>query len=261
MPSLIRVVACRQPKRPTMRWLLWSLLLLLLLECTTARRMADASAYDEQEFDGDYDEDDELPFAPEFNKFAEKVQRAVDSQGLLRARRWGNIANGILLGATGPVTLGVSLFGLKLSGVVLSVYMTAAGALLTGLELGVSPIVSWTKQNLNWLTTHSGKTALLFFAGNLGWCVARPTAVAGAWERVVRRGWAAVRDWERRDRPRASSAGDRSAACARARATLNAQGIREGRAGAGAADVCERPLQSEVSERAGLCVGGRAAWL
>lgn len=244
-----------------MRWLLWSLLLLLLLECTTARRMADASAYDEQEFDGDYDEDDELPFAPEFNKFAEKVQRAVDSQGLLRARRWGNIANGILLGATGPVTLGVSLFGLKLSGVVLSVYMTAAGALLTGLELGVSPIVSWTKQNLNWLTTHSGKTALLFFAGNLGWCVARPTAVAGAWERVVRRGWAAVRDWERRDRPRASSAGDRSAACARARATLNAQGIREGRAGAGAADVCERPLQSEVSERAGLCVGGRAAWL
>jgi len=122
------------------------------------------------EYDAEYEDDDnEMPFAPALNKLAAKVQRAVDSQGVLRARRYGNIANGVLLGATGSVTLIASVFGLQLSRVVLSIYMTAAGALLAGVELGVAPVAGWTKENLNWLTSHSGKTALLFFAGGLSW--------------------------------------------------------------------------------------------
>jgi len=156
-----------------MRRRLWWVLALLLLECAASERMPE-SYEEDAEYDAEYDEDDdiEMPFAPAINKLASKVQRAVDSQGVLRARRYGNVANGVLLGATGSVTLLASVFSLQLSRVVLSVYMTAAGALLAGVELGVAPVAGWTKENLNWFTSHSGKTALLFFAGGLSWCAA-----------------------------------------------------------------------------------------
>jgi len=146
-------------------------LALLLLDCAASERMSESYEDDlDAEYDAEYEDDDnEMPFAPALNKLAAKVQRAVDSQGVLRARRYGNIANGVLLGATGSVTLIASVFGLQLSRVVLSIYMTAAGALLAGVELGVAPVAGWTKENLNWLTSHSGKTALLFFAGGLSW--------------------------------------------------------------------------------------------
>ena len=149
-------------------------LALLLLDCAASERMSESYEDDlDAEYDAEYEDDDnEMPFAPALNKLAAKVQRAVDSQGVLRARRYGNIANGVLLGATGSVTLIASVFGLQLSRVVLSIYMTAAGALLAGVELGVAPVAGWTKENLNWLTSHSGKTALLFFAGGLSWCAA-----------------------------------------------------------------------------------------
>ena len=156
-----------------MRRRLWWVLALLLLDCAASERMPE-SYEDDVEYDAEYDEDDdiEMPFAPAINKLASKVQRAVDSQGVLRARRYGNVANGVLLGATGSVTLLASVFSLQLSRVVLSVYMTAAGALLAGVELGAAPVAGWTKENLNWFTSHSGKTALLFFAGGLSWCAA-----------------------------------------------------------------------------------------
>ena len=148
-------------------------LVLLLLDCAASERMSEPYEDVDAEYDAEYEDDDnEMPFAPALNKLAAKVQRAVDSQGVLRARRCGNIANGVLLGATGSVTLIASVFGLQLSRVVLSIYMTAAGALLAGVELGVAPVAGWTKENLNWLTSHSGKTALLFFAGGLSWCAA-----------------------------------------------------------------------------------------
>jgi len=153
-----------------MRRRLWWVLALLLLDCAASERIPE-SYEDDVEYDAEYDEDDdiEMPFAPAINKLASKLQRAVDSQGVLRARRYGNVANGVLLGATGSVTLLASVFSLQLSRVVLSIYMTAAGALLAGVELGVAPVAGWTKENLNWFTSHSGKTALLFFAGGLSW--------------------------------------------------------------------------------------------
>jgi len=141
---------------------------LLLLGCAATHGLQTAQHF-EGDYEEEYDEEDGLPFAPEVGKFARKVQASIDSEGLLRARRWGNIANGVLLGMTGPVTLAVSAFGLKLSGVVLSSYMTAAGALLACIELGVEPIAPWAKENLSWMTKQGGKTALLFFAGGLAW--------------------------------------------------------------------------------------------
>jgi len=165
-------------------------LVLLLLDCAASERMSESYEDDlDAEYDAEYEDDDnEMPFAPALNKLAAKVQRAVDSQGVLRARRYGNIANGVLLGATGSVTLIASVFGLQLSRVVLSIYMTAAGALLAGVELGVAPVAGWTKENLNWLTSHSGKTALLFFAGGLSWCAAWPERGRRAGERETRVG-------------------------------------------------------------------------
>lgn len=154
-----------------MRRRVCAVLVLLLLECAASEGMSESYEDDvDAEYDAEYEDDDnEMPFAPALNRLAGKVQRAVDSQGVLRARRYGNIANGVLLGATGSVTLIASVFGLQLSRVVLSIYMTAAGALLAGVELGAAPVAGWTKENLNWLTSHSGKTALLFFAGGLSW--------------------------------------------------------------------------------------------
>ena len=167
------------------------LLALLLLDCAASERMEETyeDEYVDAEYDAEYEDDEnELGFAPALNKLASKVQRAVDSLGVLRARRYGNIANGVLLGATGSVTLIASVFGLQLSRVVLSIYMTAAGALLAGVELGVAPVAGWTKENLNWLTSHSGKTALLFFAGGLSWCAAWPERGRRAGERETRVG-------------------------------------------------------------------------
>ena len=173
-----------------MRRRICCVLALLLLDCAASERMSESYEDDlDAEYDAEYEDDDnEMPFAPALNKLAAKVQRAVDSQGVLRARRYGNIANGVLLGATGSVTLIASVFGLQLSRVVLSIYMTAAGALLAGVELGVAPVAGWTKENLNWLTSHSGKTALLFFAGGLSWCAAWPERGRRAGERETRVG-------------------------------------------------------------------------
>ena len=42
--------------------------------------------------------------------------------------RWGNIANGALLAATGPIALVVSVFGLKLSNIVLFMSPRCASA-------------------------------------------------------------------------------------------------------------------------------------
>ena len=58
-----------------------------------------------------------------------RIKRHVDTDSLLRARRWGNVVNGLLLGVTGPVALAVSTFGLKLSSVVLSLYVTLCAQL------------------------------------------------------------------------------------------------------------------------------------
>jgi len=102
-----------------------------------------------------------------------RVQRHVDPDSLLRARRWGNVVNGLLLSVTGPVVLAVSTFGLKLSHIVLSLYVTAFGGLLTGIELGLSPVAPWVAENLSYLMTGSGRTAILTFAGNLVWAFGR----------------------------------------------------------------------------------------
>ena len=69
--------------------------------------------------------------------------------------------------------------GLKLSGVVLSGYMAAAGVLLAGIEMGLSPVAPWAAENARFLTTQGGKTALLFFAGNLAWAFGKAGLVPG----------------------------------------------------------------------------------
>ena len=97
-------------------------LLLAALVAVVASQQAgyeeDYGGYEDPILDEEVEVEHGLP--AQINEFARRVQSAVDSKGLLRARRWGNIANGVLLGASGPVTLAVSALGLKLSGVVLS---------------------------------------------------------------------------------------------------------------------------------------------
>ena len=85
-----------------MRRRVCAVLVLLLLECAASEGMSESYEDDvDAEYDAEYEDDDnEMPFAPALNRLAGKVQRAVDSQGVLRARRYGNIANGVLLGAT-----------------------------------------------------------------------------------------------------------------------------------------------------------------
>ena len=120
--------------------------------------------------DADASDDDFMQSAPpHWREMAGRLQRSLDADGLLRARRWGNAANGALLAATGPVALTVSLFGFKLSNVVLSLYVTAFGGMLAGVELGVAPIAPWVASNMGYLTTASGRTALLTFLGGLTW--------------------------------------------------------------------------------------------
>ena len=119
--------------------------------------------------DGEFEEEDResLFDSSRIREFASRLQRKVDADGLLRARRWGNIANGALLAATGPVTLTYSLFSMRLSNVVLSLYVAALGAVLAGIELGTAPVGPWISTNLHYLTTQQGRTALLAFLGGL----------------------------------------------------------------------------------------------
>ena len=119
--------------------------------------------------DEDFEEGGSFLDFSRWSEFKTRIQRHVDRDGLLRARRWGNIVNGILLSVTGPVALAASAFGMRLSHIVLSLYVTAFGGLLTGIELGLSPVAPWVSENLIFLTTGRGRTALLAFAGNLIW--------------------------------------------------------------------------------------------
>ena len=86
----------------------------------------DSAPYEDDESSGG--EDGFLEANPQIQEVFNRLQRSIDADGLLRARRWGNIANGALLAATGPIALIVSVFGLKLSNVVLSLYVTAVSA-------------------------------------------------------------------------------------------------------------------------------------
>ena len=125
----------------------------------------DGSSYGDEE---DMEEEESLfDSSPHWREMAGRLQRSVDADGLLRARRWGNVANGALLAATGPVALTVSLFGLKLSNAVLSLYVAAFGGVLAGIELGAAPIAPWVSSNLSYLMTGPGRTALLAFLGGL----------------------------------------------------------------------------------------------
>ena len=82
----------------------------------------DSAPYDDEETAGG---EGFLDASPQWRELVGRLQRSVDADGLLRARRWGNIANGALLAATGPITFIVSVFGLKLSNIMLSLYVTA----------------------------------------------------------------------------------------------------------------------------------------
>ena len=66
------------------------------------------------EISKNYDEDgflEDLSRTPQIQQLLGRLQRSIDGETLLRARRWGNIANGALLAATGPIALVVSVFG------------------------------------------------------------------------------------------------------------------------------------------------------
>ena len=103
-----------------------------------------------------------------------KAVRNVDAEKLTRARRLANIGNGLLLAASGPVFGLASTFALKLSNSVLSLYITAFGAMVAGLELGWPIMTSWMEENLKYFTTMEGRTAMLAFAGSLAWCAHPP---------------------------------------------------------------------------------------
>uniref|UniRef100_A0A7S4FA81 Uncharacterized protein n=1 Tax=Chrysotila carterae TaxID=13221 RepID=A0A7S4FA81_CHRCT len=146
--------------------LLVGLTLLAASKCSALEEepfISDDDQFDEEE---DHFDDSGEPF---WSDLANRVQRSVDSEGLLRARRWGNIVNGVLLGATGPVTFLVSMFSMRLSSAVLSIYLTAMGATLAALELGFAPIAPWVQENLHYLSTPRGHTALISIAGGLTW--------------------------------------------------------------------------------------------
>jgi len=150
-------------------------LLLALLALAVAQPESSAS-YDEDAESAPYEDegaDGFLESNPHLQEMFGRLQRSVDADGLLRARRWGNIANGALLAATGPIALVVSVFGLKLSNIVLSLYVTAFGGLLAGIELGANPIAPWVRSNLQYLHTAPGRTALLAFLGGLTWPLGR----------------------------------------------------------------------------------------
>jgi len=164
----------RTPAEVRMSPLLLIMLLVLAVQCfaqPSSSFREDALPEDDATYadDGADEEPEESLFDsnPHWREFAGRLQRSVDAAGLIRARRWGNIANGALLAATGPVALTVSLFGLRLSNVVLSLYVAAFGGLLAGIELNATPITPWVSTNLNYLTTAEGRTAMLAFLGGL----------------------------------------------------------------------------------------------
>jgi len=154
-------------------------LALLGVLLASAPALAQGSAEFDEAPDAPYDDEEydepsvSLLDFPAWRDFTSRVQRHVDAEGLLRARRWGNVVNGVLLGVTGPVALAISTFGMKLSNVVLSLYVTGFGGLLASLELGLAPVAPWVAKNLSYLTTGNGRTALLVFAGNLVWAFGR----------------------------------------------------------------------------------------
>eukprot|EP00900_Chrysochromulina_parva_P003753 jgi/Chrpa1/13379/Chrysochromulina_OHIO_Genome00004746-RA len=140
----------RTPAAVRMSPLLLIMLLVLAVQCFAQPSSSfgeDALPEDDATYadDGADEEPEESLFDsnPHWREFAGRLQRSVDAAGLIRARRWGNIANGALLAATGPVALTVSLFGLRLSNVVLSLYVAAFGGLLAGIELNATPITPW----------------------------------------------------------------------------------------------------------------------
>lgn len=144
--------------------------------CLAVASAQPEEAYDGDPFDdGEYAEDQQpdLFQSAQWQGFTEKVKKRTTGDGLVRARRWANAANGALLTATGPIALGISVFSLKLSKIVLSTYVTLLGGLLTGVELGISPIAPWVAENLSYLTTTSGRTALLAFLAGLTWPLGR----------------------------------------------------------------------------------------
>jgi len=107
----------------------WSLLPLALLVLAAAAEDAllddDTAPYEDDEPVG---EDSFLDASPQWRELVGRLQRTIDGDQLLRARRWGNIANGALLAATGPISFIVSVFGLKMSNIVLSLYVTGVRA-------------------------------------------------------------------------------------------------------------------------------------
>ena len=145
--------------------------LLLLLAVAKAQQL------DETPLDDSFDEpDDDSPFlesSQQWRDFSHRMQRSIDSEGLIRARRIANVANAALLTATGPVSLAVSLLSLKLSNIVLSTYVTALGGVLFSVELGLTPVAPWVRNNLAYFTTPAGRTALLAFLGGLTWPLGR----------------------------------------------------------------------------------------
>ena len=164
---------------------LWVALLLLWL-ATALAVGDDAYGADPAGEYGDFEdvqgEDDDKLFDSEelrLRWFAlrSRVQRALDTDKLVRARRWGNVANGALMAATGPVALTVSLFGLRLSNVVLSLYVTALGGLLASIEMNAAPVTPWVRSNLGYLITQQGRTALLVFMGGLTWPLGKLGAI------------------------------------------------------------------------------------
>ena len=104
----------------------------------------DSAPYEDDEPAG---EDGFLEANPQIQEVFNRLQRSIDADGLLRARRWGNIANGALLAATGPIALIVSVFGLKLSNVVLSLYVTAVSE--RGAPHSPPPIPRASRQTLD----------------------------------------------------------------------------------------------------------------
>lgn len=153
--------------------LLWLAVLLLVAphpaDCAMPQTEYDGKHSDADDYDEDDYDDDDGGIMQRWHDVVGRVRQAVDGEGLMRARRWGNVANGLLLGITGPVTLAVSLIKMRLSDIVLSLYVTGFGAALTGIELGLDPISSWTEANMNFLTTPKGRTMMLVFVGNLIW--------------------------------------------------------------------------------------------
>jgi hypothetical protein len=156
-------------------------LALLLWAASAARQYGPASDQAEGEpatAAGYGEEEEDLFDEPFWADFAGKVQHAVDGGTLVRARRWGNIANGVLLASTGPVALIISAIGLRLPQALLAGYLTALGGVIAALELDYAPVAPWIAENLSFLYSQPGRTALLAVSGGLAWAFGRTVALA-----------------------------------------------------------------------------------